>query len=226
MPTLCRNLDLGLRYALAFVFQNGSGQLTALFIAALVGTVGVAALRGATVVFGPVTALFAGVMTGAIAEGSRLHARDPARLRPMLRAMSASLAGVGLLSGVVVLALPDEVGEALLGDAWTSAQELLVPVLVGVVGLGWSTGASTGLAVLEAADAALGLRVASGVAALIAGVTGAALDGAAGAAWGLAIGPWLMALGSWYAINPRRRPEQPPVGAVLQSNGRVACRAR
>jgi O-antigen/teichoic acid export membrane protein len=198
---LRHHADLGGHYSVAFLFHTGTLQLTVLLVGALVGSVGVGALRGAQTVFGPFVALTTGIMSAAISEGSRLYARQPSRLLPVLRAVSGALMCAALVWGAVALNIPDDVGESVLGDTWSNARDLLAPILVLVVGLGWASGAQTGLAVLAASRAALTLRIVAGSAVLAAGVLGATLAGAQGAAWGLALGPWLLGAGAWRILS-------------------------
>jgi hypothetical protein len=111
--------------------------------------------------------------------------------------LSSSLGAVALLWGLVALAIPDSLGESLLGETWTAAQVVLLPMTVMVVCNAASVGAMTGLRVLQAATTSLHVRTASSVLTVAGGLIGAWLGNAEGAAWGLA-GAAAISLPVWW----------------------------
>ena len=98
---------------------------------------------------------------------------------------------------MVLLLLPDSVGQQILHSAWYPASALLVPVTLAVAGFGFSVGAWAGVRALGAASRSLRAQVIGSVVYLTGALGGAALGGAAGAAWGSAAGA-LIGAGVWW----------------------------
>jgi len=110
--------------------------------------------------------------------------------------LSLCLAGVSLIWGALLLAIPDGVGEAILGDSWRSARNLMVPIVVAVIAEGLNVGPWVGLRALAAAGRSLrGRTIIAGVT-MVAGAAGSASMGAWGAAAGFATGS-VVATGVW-----------------------------
>ena len=192
-----RHGDLGWRYAVESVITNGSWVVATLALGAAVGTAAVGSLRGAQTLFGPWTTLQAGVGMAAVPEGARLLTRRPAALRPVLLVVSGGLAASALGWGAVLLVLPGRWGEALLGETWPGARDLLPAVIVMMIGQGMFTGGFVGLRVLAAARETLRLRVAAVTVSFGAALVGGLTGGVTGGAWGIALGPWVNGVGSW-----------------------------
>ena len=202
---LRRHGDLGGRLGVESLLESGTMQITTLCLAFVVGSAGVGAIRGAQTLFGPFTTLAIGLVAATIPEGSRLFARRPTRLRPLLQAMSVSLCVAGACWGLALGLLPDAWGRAVLGETWPAARGLLPPLTMMMAGIGFLSGGMVALRVLTAASASLRLRLVTGPISLAAGVTGGAVAGAQGGAWGLAIGAWITGLGAWWTAGTRLR---------------------
>jgi len=201
MPFLRAQADIGPWFATEFVFQTGSSQVTTLVLGALIGTVGIGAIRGGQTLFGPFYMTMTGLMSAAIPEGARVLSRTPRRVVPLLRSMSAALVVVALIWGMVVELMPDAWGRALLGDTWEGAHELVLPLVVGAVGHGVASGGVTGLRIVAAARESFRVRVVVGTATLVAGVAGGVVGDVQGAMWGLAAGSWATAVGTWWTFG-------------------------
>ncbi len=200
-PFLRSQADLGPWFAIEFVFHTGASQLTALALGGMFGTVGVGALRGGQTLFGPFYLAMTGLMSAAVPEGARLLTRSPSRVLTLLRMMSLVLVAVAGAWGGMLSIVPDHWGVALLGETWQSARQLLLPLAVGAVGYAVASGGVTGLRVRGAAREGLSVRVVVGLLTLAAGVGGGAVAEVDGAAWGLAVGSWATAFGTWWMLD-------------------------
>jgi len=202
---LGRHRRLGGVFALEVVISRGLFQITVMALGAILSVGAVGAIRGCQALFGPYTVMLLGLQSAGIPEGSRLLARAPHRLDLVLRAMSGALAVVSLAWGAALLLMPDAWGRALLGATWPAAREVLVPTTVMTVGVAVSCGAIVGLRILSAAVSSLRVRVVAGITALGAGVAGGTYGGLVGGVWGLCIGAWINAVGTWWALGRVRR---------------------
>lgn len=200
-PFVRSQADIGPWFAIEFVFHTGASQVTTLALGGMLGTAGVGALRGGQTLFGPFYLAMTGLMSAAVPEGARLRARAPARVLTLLRAMSLVLAVVAVVWGGTLLVVPDRWGAAFLGDTWQSARQLLLPLVVGALGYAVASGGVTGLRIRGAAREGLSVRVVVGVLTLVAGVGGGAVREVEGAAWGLALGSWATAIGTWWMLD-------------------------
>ena len=156
----------------------------------------VGSIRAAQTLVGPVSLVFLGVSFGAVPEGVRIAARSPGRLPRFVSTLSLCLAGVSLIWGALLLAIPDGVGEAILGDSWRSARNLMVPIVVAVIAEGLNVGPWVGLRALAAAGRSLRGRTIIAAVTMVAGAAGSASMGAWGAAAGFATGS-VVATGVW-----------------------------
>ncbi|HLT69765.1 MAG: hypothetical protein C0P77_016235 [Thermoanaerobacterales bacterium] len=195
-----RHLALGWRYTVEAAIVTSTTQVSVLVVGVAVGAAGVGAIRGATTLFGPFTVAFLALMAAGIAEGSRLLARDPHRLVPVLVVASAGMAALPCAWGVALLLAPSSWGSQVLGETWAAAHALVVPIMVKTAATGTTSGALIGLRVVAAARATLRLRLVTGVVTLAAGAAGGWLVGVHGAVWGLALGTWATAAGAWWQL--------------------------
>lgn len=195
------NKDLAIRYFLADLVEQGGKRGTFYVVAAVAGLAGAGALRGAYTLFGPFGVLNRGVRTAVIPELVRVLARSPRRMHRYVGLLAGGLAGLSLLWSVGVVAMPDGLGEALLGDTWRYAQPLLVFLAVGQVANGWMMAQMAGLRALG--DGRRTLQTRSVLTAVSAVVTmiGAGLDGARGAAIAFAVFAPVQTLVWWRQFN-------------------------
>jgi O-antigen/teichoic acid export membrane protein len=190
--------DLGVRYLSENISFSGATQLRSYGLGGIAGLAAVGALRGAELLLGPVNLIIMGIGSlMAIPEAARLANHDLARLRRFVLGLAILLGGAGAIWGLVVVALPDSVGERLLGATWAPASTLLVPITVMTALLGVWSAAWTGLRAMGAARRSLRAQLFGASAFLVGSLAGAVLDGAAGAAWGSAAGN-LVACGIWW----------------------------
>jgi hypothetical protein len=206
-----RQGDLGFPYLGEFA-ALGAGEAALFGVAGLAGLAAAGALRAGQILVGPLRVLFLGVRLAAVPEAVRLL-RDP-RSSPRAAAarLSAVLAGVALAWGALLTLLPASLGEALVGRSWSEARHVMIPLSLGMAGTGAVTGALVGLRALAAARRSLRSRVLVTPFMLGGTVAGAAVAGAPGTAWAIALVTWL-SLGLWWlqylaALAERREPAE------------------
>jgi len=125
---------------------------------------------------------------GVAAETSRALARSVHALRRMVRGISSGLTALAFSWGVVVMLIPERLGRALLKTSWDPGRQLAIPVIAFAIAAGFAQGPTIGLRALAAAKESLHARVITAPVVILGGLVGAITEGAAGAAWGLAIG--------------------------------------
>jgi O-antigen/teichoic acid export membrane protein len=178
--------DLGYRYLVENVGVSGAGQLRAYGLGAIVGVSAVGVVRGAELLLGPFMAVLMGLSLVTVAEAARVLRRAPHRLGVFCLALGGLQAVAALLWGAALLLMPDRLGELVLGDVWSSASTLIVPVTLGVAGAGLGTGAAAGLRALAAARRSLRCQMFASAFYVGGGLGGAAVAGTVGSAWGVA----------------------------------------
>lgn len=179
--------DLIPRFAGEFGVTTLVTQMTIFAIGVLAGLAQVGAIRAGQLLLGPLNVVFMGVALAGVPEGIRALEVSVAKLRRTCVHWSVGLGAIALGIGVLASILPDRLGVVLLGENWPFAQKVVLPLSIGMAGWGVIMGAGIGLRALAAARLSLRARLAVAPLALTAAVCGAALRGAEGAAWGLAI---------------------------------------
>jgi O-antigen/teichoic acid export membrane protein len=209
--------DLSVRFAGEFLVYSAAIQATLYIVGAVAGVAAVGSIRAAQTLVGPVALVYLGVSFGAVPEGVRIASAAPDRLRTFVGRLSVCLAGVGVIWAAVVLALPESVGRAILGDTWPSARHLLPLIVVAIVAEGLNVGPWVGLRALAAAGRSLRGRAIIAAVTVAAGTVGAATHGAWGAAAGLAIGSVVgTGVWTWELIAAQgSRPSRPSVEATI-----------
>ncbi|GAB4082318.1 hypothetical protein GCU67_10060 [Modestobacter muralis] len=186
---------------------QGAFQGMLLLIGAFGALSDVAAIRGANVVVGPVSLLGMSATAFAVPELAR-RAHLPGRTRLLAGVgISGVLAVVALAWGAVVLLLPDVAGVALLGDSWPGVRAVLLATVVGqLINISYS-GATYVVYSTGATAVAMRINALVSVLLVVFGLTGLALGGAEGVAWGIAA-TYATVLPLWYLAAARvtRRP--------------------
>ncbi|MFJ9174599.1 hypothetical protein [Streptomyces sp. NPDC102360] len=178
--------DLGTRYLVENVSNSGGSQLRAYGLGVIVGVGAVGVVRGAELLLGPFMAVLMGLSLVTVAEAARVLRRAPHRLGTFCLLLGGGQAVAALLWGGALLLVPDRAGELLLGDVWSAASQLIVPVTLGVAGAGLGTGAAAGLRALGAARLSLRSQLFASACYVGGGLGGAAAGGTVGSAWGVA----------------------------------------
>jgi hypothetical protein len=104
--------------------------------------------------------------------------------------------------------MPSSWGRAALGDSWTYAAPLILPVTTTQVARGLAAGSLMGLRVASAAAEIIRLRVVVSIATLAFGLLGA-LRGVEAAAWGIAAATAILAVLAWQALGRQQIVNEP-----------------
>jgi O-antigen/teichoic acid export membrane protein len=203
VPWLREHSHLGLRFSSEFLVLYGSSQVVLLALGPWAGLAEVGALRGAQVLFGPIQALLLSMRFALLPVFVRTNRAEPGRLLPRAVVVSTALAAGALVWGLALFGLPDDIGEALLGDSWLGARAVIPAMALQVVALGALFGAFTGLrARAQAADT---LRIGMGTATmgLVLGLAGAWSTGATGAQWGVSAAVAVGVVRLWHRFLAR-----------------------
>jgi O-antigen/teichoic acid export membrane protein len=208
--------DLGVRYLSENLIFSVANQFRLYGLAAIAGLATVGSLRAAELLLGPVNLIMMGVGSlMAIPEAARLANHDLARMRRFVMGLAVLLSGTGVLWGLVVGLLPDQVGQQLLGATWQPAAALLVPVTLMIALMGVWSAAWTGLRAIGAARRSLRAQLLCASAILIGALTGAAVGGAEGAAWGNASGHLIACWVWWWQFQLAIRELEPSRGQMV-----------
>lgn len=113
--------------------------------------------------------------------------------------VSAALVGITALGAVVLLNLPESVGEQLLGETWEYALDSLPGLLFWTAGDAATLGPLLVLRATARTRQSVVARTVQSIATVVLGFAGAWLGGAPGAAWGVGLGAWLGAA-AWYRL--------------------------
>jgi O-antigen/teichoic acid export membrane protein len=193
--------DLAPRFLAEFTLASGISSLTLFAMGSVMGLAQLGHLRAGQIALGPLNVLFAGAGLVATPEGVRLLRESPRRLLFGCRWISVVMASGVLAWAVIVSSLPRSVGEFVLGTNWEGARALLLPLSIGAVGFGLSFGAWAGLRSLAAAKRSLRARWIDSIATMLLGLSGAAIGGALGAAWGFAAAGFILIANAWWQFS-------------------------
>lgn len=167
-----------------------ASQLTIILVSALGGAAQVGALRGASTVLGPLTLLSFAVGNFVVPEVAR---RRLSRRGSYLTAaaVGGALAAITMLWAIVFLLLPPGAGAALLGSTWPRTHHVLLPMAFSMAASLAGMGPFVVMRGMARARATFAVNGTQAVLLVTFGTIGAALDGAVGAASGLAAAAWL-----------------------------------
>lgn len=187
------NKDISVRFAAEYSSLNLSTTVVWFALAGLVGSSGIAALRGASLLFSPLNTGFNAVRIAMIPE--LIRARSTHLFRRRMLETGAVLLAACLGWGLLVLAAPKSVGHALLGSIWDDAASLRWPNFVQAIAM---VGYTVILAYFRASamhKQSTWMRGVLAGATLAVPLAGAMLfDEKAAAAWGFAIAVAIAAL--------------------------------
>jgi O-antigen/teichoic acid export membrane protein len=205
------------RYLLAFTATQGAALLTSIGIGAVAGAKALGAVRGAILMTRPVGMVQAASIAAGTAEISRL-APGSAEVRRHVNRTTILTTGLAVANMLVLLVLPDSIGEVFLGATWEPTQELLLPATVQVVMLGLICGTRAGLTGMRAIKKTVRIDIVSTF--IISGATlaGAVVDGALGAYWALVMGQAVCAVIWWTVYLTHDPASQPPGPARADSD--------
>jgi len=181
------NWGLGGRFAGEFLTLFGSAQVVLGVLGATAGLAQLARLRAGQVLFSPIQGLLNAVRLSVTSLAVEVRANRPRRLGTFIARLSVGLGVLAVLSGVVALLLPDEAGQAMLGDSWRGARSVLLPLTILNTALAISLGPLTGLRAVRASRRSFRARALTAIMVVIFGTAGVFLGGAVAAAWGIAV---------------------------------------
>ena len=145
---------------------------------------------------GPFRVVLVGVATTAVSEGARILHHTPRRLPVFSAAVSLGLAGLAAAWGVVLLlALPQGLGDLVLGDLWQPAYPLVLPLTISLMASCFRVGAGIGLHALGAARRSMRIGLITPAAVVACSIAGAL-------AWGLLGSVWLATAASCLCVLP------------------------
>lgn len=192
----CR--DLSFRGLCEFVINSGSNQVVAFAIPLIAGLASLAAVRAGQVAAGPLNVLWTSASVVLLPWFSKLSRNTEIREIPARWLWSSVFAFslLGLLAALLLAALPDKVGEAVLGASWSQGSSL-APLFCAQTGVNGSS------LVLAFALRASGWSRKSLYRSLwlapvnvLVPIAGALLAGAKGTAWGMLVAS-VLALAVW-----------------------------
>jgi O-antigen/teichoic acid export membrane protein len=182
------------------VATNILTELTPYAIGAVAGLSAVAALRAAQLLLGPFNLVFQALSLIALPEAVRLAGRSHRRLLQAAIVFSAILSGAVIAVGVLIVALPDDIGARLLGATWSVAEPTMLPYALFVGGVMAGAGALVGLRALGEGRETFRVGVIRSALSFVGAIGGAIVGGAPTAALGMAGGQWLGGIEAWRAF--------------------------
>lgn len=143
------------------------------------------------------------------------HVRDDPRAvwRVALR-ITTWTSAFAVFNGLVIIFLPDRIGELLLGDTWSETRRYLLSAAAQILAMSLMSGARAGLLGRHAIRRATYNGFAITAMSLILIVIGLALWGTAGGMWALAVGHAIGAVIWWSGLAIQLR--RPPIHPVSQ----------
>jgi hypothetical protein len=176
---------------------------------AIIGALGwlsiVGAIRGAQVLLGPLRVFTQAAQSFGLSEVARRAAGNPGGLLRDCALVSLALGGMPAVATGLYVLMPDAWGRAMLGDTWSGAREVLVPVGGQLVATGILGGALLGLQTLGHARLSFAASLAQAPFTLVLGVGGALVVGLVGAATGFALAHCIAPAVCWCLLVTRQR---------------------
>ena len=212
--------DFSWRYLISYVATQGAalGALTG--VGAIAGARALGGLQGAVLMVRPFQTFQVAAIAAAIGEITRA---PPGGGEVHRHALRTSLLATAIAVGntVVMLLLPDGLGEIVLGDVWEAAEPLLLPVGAQIIAVGVMTGARAGLLGLREIRKAMVLDVIITVMVLGCTIAGAVAAGVEGALWAVAVGYAGMAV-LWWIVFLRAGDAEPGTAAAVSAQAEIA----
>lgn len=141
---LRRRVPVAESLALSALTGAGAALAVASVAASVIGPAAPGALRGASTLMGPLSALFA---WSAIALTPAVVRRPAGERARICATVGAALGGVALAWTVTILLIPDDWGRAILADSWDGARSVLAFTSIEYIALAIGAGATLGLKV-------------------------------------------------------------------------------
>jgi O-antigen/teichoic acid export membrane protein len=174
------------RYLVSYSSTQGSALAAAVLLGAISGARALGAVQGALLLQRPFMTFQVAVIASGVGEVSRT-ADDLRKVRQLVGRLTVLTSVVAILNGAFLLALPEALGRALLGETWLASQDLLLPAAVQILLIGLMTGVRTGVLGMRAVHKAVKIDIVTTVLILVLTVAGALVGGARAAMWGVAL---------------------------------------
>ncbi|HEY4571361.1 MAG TPA: hypothetical protein VIH10_17950 [Kribbella sp.] len=219
---LMEHRDLGLRYLTENLTLSGAYQLRMYGLGAFAGVAAVGTVRGAEMLLGPFFIVLSGVGLVAVPEAARVLRRSVRALPIFCLLLGGAQAVAALAWGMLLLfALPDKWGHALLGEVWLTSAALVLPATLSVAFAGFNTGAAAGLRALGIARRSLKAQLCASSFYLVGGVAGGVIGGALGSAWGAACATFAAIFVWWFTLRAGVRERKQLESAVSDDRQEV-----
>jgi len=163
---------------------SATTQSLPVIVAATAGLAAAGSLRGALTLMGGINILVTGLTPVATMSARREHERTGSFCR-FLWGWSAIVLVASSINGSMILAIPDSLGQHLLGSTWLAASALMLPLIFQSMILGPLTAIPVALRATDRVGQALRLRIWATVPALVFPWGGAIVFGLQGAVWGI-----------------------------------------
>lgn len=170
-----------------YVAVNLVTQAMPYAIALTAGLAAAGALRAGLVLLGLVNILILALTPIAQIEATKLHKRAPYRDNQFVIVWTVVVGGISLTYGALLVAIPDALGRAILGNTWTETASLLLALALYLVARSPYNAAQISLYARLRLREAFYMRLISAPGMLILPAAGAVVAGAEGAAYGLAM---------------------------------------
>lgn len=170
-----------------YILGTGAYQSGIFLIGAFAGVQSVGSLRAAQVLIGPVSLIGTAMMTFALPELSRRKEMAPATRVKVAVVLSGAMSAIVAVYGAILLLFPNDLGTKLLGDTWTGAHSVLLPVILGSIFLATCSGPGIMAYAMGHARVTFHLHLVETPVLLTSIIIGVQLDGVRGAAWGMAL---------------------------------------
>jgi O-antigen/teichoic acid export membrane protein len=200
--------DIGARFTWGFLINQGAFNTVFVIVGGIAGVAAVAAMRAAQVLLGPMRVIMDALSAFALPLLSRRTARGQGVARPAVIVSLAAGSLTAAWTGALLL-IPTRVGEALLGDTWVLARDVIGVFGLSLAAIGLSTGGALALKALSEAGLLLRVTLVQAPLALGLGAFGAAWNGAVGAVAGLLVTQAVGAAYVWSLAVRRMRREAP-----------------
>lgn len=212
MPWLRETWRYSWRYLASFSAMQGGALAATGVVGMIEGPRSLGGINGAALLARP----FAMAQVAAVASGvSEISAagRDRTVVRNIVRRTTMVAAIMAALNGLVMIALPDVLGELVLSDTWSVAEPLLLATAFQILAMSLTTGPRAGLVGLRAVSRTLRLDLTTTVIQVVCATVGILVGGAEGAIWTIGLGYLVMSV-VWRA-GLAREVSQPPEDVLV-----------
>lgn len=192
------------RYTISFMSRQGSVLVASSAMAGILGARALGAVRGALLLFGPLVQFQVAAVAAGVTEVARVSPWSPAMRWHVVRS-TALTTTAAIVNLALVLAIPNWVGELILGDTWGPTRTLRWPAGVQVILIGLVSGVRSGLLGIRAIETTLRIDIATAVLYVCALVFGALIWDVVGTFWALTGGQATLTLLWWIAYLKHAR---------------------